>query len=257
MTVSDTLSIFVPGVGPVSQETLSGDTVRATNVRGDVTTTISDTSGDGVIDGVALNMPTGANSSTTIFNADSTGIFFTGSGGSEDFVTLNGDVANASILTNGGDDTLISGDVSNSTFNLGQGDNTAITGELDDVNLISGKGADYIGVQGDVDSSQISTNAGDDTLVFGGAVTNSTVNLGAGADYASFAGSIEDTFIDLGGPDGAVDTIALNSRDDIGTGTLISNADDGDLLIIGADEYAYDEVSSTWISDDDTINFFG
>ncbi|MEA5443885.1 hypothetical protein [Cyanobium gracile] len=170
-------------------------------------------------------------------------------------VTYTGDAKNAFISTGAGDDTLIASDISKSTISLGNGNNTAITGAVKDTTFTSGTGADSYTILDNANSVKISSGAGDDTLIFGGKVNDGTFLLGRGADVLDFSGKVQNTWVDLGN-DFDIDQVYFNAKADIGNGTQIFGAGDGDLLIIGGEEYSYDIDQSSFISSaGDSITF--
>lgn len=121
-----------------------------------------------------------------------------------------------------------------------------------DVNL--GEGNDDISATNKVKDSTIDAGSGDDSLVFGGIVRGSDILGGEGADTFTFKDKIKDVSIDLGGDDGSSDTIKIKSLDDI-KGLVITGADQGDVLIIGGEEYGFDPSSGGWVSGNDTLFF--
>ncbi|KEF41554.1 MAG: hypothetical protein ER33_10740 [Cyanobium sp. CACIAM 14] len=236
MASSDTLSIFVPGIGSsITQTTTSG--AKVTTVKaGDVLNTRVFPNRGRSIEDVKLKEPSSGDTRTT-FSGDSKNITYTGNA-DKNTVTFTGDAKNLTVKTGAGNDRLIANDISKSTISLGSGDNTAVTGDLKNSTITSGSGADDITILGKADAAKISTGDGADTLIFGAKVSNSTILLGKGADVVDFSAKIQNTWIDLGN-DSDIDKVFFNSKGDIGHGTQIFGAGDGDLLIIGGEEYAF------------------
>lgn len=236
MASSATLSIFVPDSGTtLTQTTTSGAKVTTVKVGDALNTRIFPNQGK-TIDDVGIKEPTTGDTRTT-FSGASKNISYTGNG-DDNAVTFTGDAKNTVINTGGGDDRLIANDISKGTISLGGGDNTAVTGALKNTTITSGSGADDLTILDKADSVKISTGSGDDTLIFGGKVSNSTILLGKGADVLDFSAKVQNTWIDLGN-DSEIDQVFFNAKSDIGNGTQIFGADDGDLLIIGGEEYSF------------------
>ncbi len=253
MPSSNTLSVFVPAPGQTdTQMTESGAKVMTTKVAGDLNTTVYPNQ-EGAIDDVGLKMPTTGDTRTTFFGDTSTDTSFIGNG-DDNSVTFTGDATDTFINTGDGDDSVTAAAISNGMISLGDGDNSAVTGALDSTSISAGIGDDFIAILDDANSVRVSTSSGNDTLIFGGNVSQSSIFLGKGADVLSFSGSVETTFVDLGN-DAKLDQVFFSSKDDIGMGTEIFGAGDGDLLIIGGEEYVFDSDQMSFISDDDTITF--
>ncbi|MCP9785119.1 hypothetical protein [Cyanobium sp. N5-Cardenillas] len=253
MASSDTLSIFVPDPGEtITQTTTSGATVL-TGLNGDtVNSRIFPNQGRNISD-VGIQEPSAGDTRTT-FSGASKDTSYIGNA-DDNTVTFLGNARNTTISTGAGDDTLIATDITKGTISLGPGDNTAITGALKDTTITAGNGADSFTITDKADSVRISAGAGDDTLIFGGKVSDSTFLLGQGADVLDFSAKVQNTWIDLGN-DTAVDQVFFNVRSDLGTGTQIFGAGDGDLLIIGGEEYASDYTQTAFISTQgDSITF--
>ncbi|MCT0207154.1 hypothetical protein [Synechococcus sp. CS-1332] len=245
MASSDTLSIFVPDPGKtISQTTDSGAKVL-TSLSGDtVNTRVFPNKGRSIED-VGIKEPDSGDTRTT-FSGASKDISYSGNG-DDNTVTFTGNTSNTSISTGAGDDTLIATDITKGRISLGAGDNTAITGALKNTTFTAGNGDDSFTILGKADSARISTGAGDDTLIFGGKVSDSTVLLGQGEDVLEFSAKVENTWIDLGN-DTVVDKVFFNVNGDLGNGTQIFGAGDGDLLIIGGEEYSFDTSQTAFIS---------
>lgn len=254
MASSDTLSIFVPSPGETITQTTESGAKVLTRLNGDtVNSRVFPNDGSSISD-VGIKEPSSGDTRTT-FSGASNDTSYIGNG-DDNTVTFTGDAENTTIRTGDGDDTLIATDIAKGTISLGNGDNTAITGALENTSFISGSGDDSFTVLDDVDSSRISSGAGDDTLIFGGKVTNSNFFLGRGADILDFSSEVTNTFIDLGN-DSDIDMVFFNARSDIGNGTQIFGAGDGDLLIIGGEEYSYDGSEMAFISSSNDSIIFG
>jgi hypothetical protein len=253
MASSDTLSIFVPNPGETNSLTTESGARVLTSVNGDtVNSRVFPNRGRNIHD-VGIKEPATGDTRTT-FSGPSKDTSYIGNG-DDNTVTFTGSAKNAFINTGGGDDTLIATDISKSTISLGSGDNTAITGALKDTTITSGNGADSFTVTDKADSVRISTGAGDDTLIFGGKVNGSTILLGQGADVLDFSARVQNTWIDLGN-DSDIDMVFFNAKGDLGNGTQIFGAGDGDLLIIGGEEYTFDTSQTAFISTQgDSITF--
>ncbi|MCP9834882.1 MULTISPECIES: hypothetical protein [unclassified Cyanobium] len=253
MASSDTLSIFVPNPGEtISQTTDSGARVLTSLNGGTVNSRVFPNQGR-KIDDVGIKEPSAGDTRTT-FSRASKDTSYIGNG-DDNTVTFTGNARNTTISTGAGDDTLIATDITKGTISLGTGDNTAITGALKDTTFSAGNGADSFTITDKADSVRISAGAGDDTLIFGGKVRRSTFLLGLGADVLDFSAKVQNTWIDLGN-DSAIDMVFFNARGDIGNGTQIFGAGDGDLLIIGGEEYAFDYSQTAFISaQGDSITF--
>lgn len=255
MASSDTLSIFVPNPGEsISQTTESGARILTSLVGDTVNSRVFPNRGRDIAD-VGIKEPSAGGTRTTFSGASSDTSYI---GNADDnAVTFTGNARNTSISTGGGDDTLVARDLDRSTVSLGEGDNTAVTGGLNRTTFTAGSGADSFTITDKADSVRISTGAGDDTLIFGGKVSGSTFLLGKGADVLDFAAKVQNTWIDLGNDtDIDIDMVFFNARGDIGNGTQIFGAGDGDLLIIGGEEYAFDYSQTAFISTQgDSITF--
>lgn len=253
MASSNTLSIFVPQTGVTTTETTTSGAKVLTSLNSDTVNTRVFPNKGRSIDDVGIKEPTSGDTRTT-FSGASKDTSYIGNG-DDNTVTYTGNAKNAFISTGGGDDTLIATDISKGTISLGSGDNTAVTGALKDITLTAGSGADSFTITDKADSVRISTGAGDDTLIFGGKVNGSTVLLGQGADVVDFTAKVSNTWIDLGN-DADIDQVAFFSKQDIGSGTQIFGAGDGDLLIIGGEEYSFDYSQTAFISTQgDSITF--
>ena len=253
MASSDTLSIFVPNPGETITKTTTSGARVLTSLNGDtVNSRIFPNQGRNISD-VGIQEPSSGDTRTT-FSGASRDTSYIGNG-DDNTVTFTGNARNTTVSTGGGDDTLIATDITRGTISLGTGDNTAITGALKDTTMTAGSGADSFTITDKADSVRISAGAGDDTLIFGGKVTGSTFLLGLGADVIDFSARVQNTWIDLGN-DTAVDQVFFNTRSDLGVGTQIFGAGDGDLLIIGGEEYTFDDSQTAFISNqDDSITF--
>ncbi|WP_216905109.1 hypothetical protein [Synechococcus sp. CCY 0621] len=253
MASSDTLSIFVPTPGDtITQTTTSGARVLTSLSADTVNTRVFPNKGRSIED-VNIKEPTTGDTRTT-FSGASKDISYAGNA-DDNTVTFTGNSRNTSISTGAGDDTLIATDITRGTISLGSGDNTAITGALKNTTMTSGAGADSYTITGKADSVRISAGAGDDTLIFGGKVSDSTILLGKGADVLDFSNKVQNTWIDLGN-DAVVDQVFFNVKGDLGNGTQIFGAGDGDLLIIGGEEYTFDTSQTAFISTQgDSITF--
>lgn len=249
MASSDTLSIFVPDPGKtISQTTDSGAKVL-TSLSGDTLNTRVFPNKGRTIEDVGIKEPQSGPESVdtrTTFSGASKNTSYTGNA-DDNTVTFTGNARNTTISTGAGDDTLIATDITKGTISLGSGDNTAVTGALKNTTFTAGNGDDSFTILGKADSARISTGAGDDTLVFGGKVSDSTVLLGQGEDVLEFSAKVENTWIDLGN-DTALDLVSFFSKGDLGNGTQIFGAGDGDLLIIGGEEYKFDTSQTAFIS---------
>ncbi len=137
---------------------------------------------------------------------------------------------------------------------MGEGDNTIVAGQVNQATFESGTGDDSFTVTGKAGNLTIDSGAGDDTLIFGGTVGTSTFLLGEGADSASFAGEVRQTTIDLGS-DTDIDTVSFNSKADFADRVEITGAGDGDLLVIGGDEYVYEDSVGGFVLGSETITF--
>jgi hypothetical protein len=247
MASSDTLSIFVPTASGVTDTRTSTSGAQVlTRLNGDtVNTRVFPNSGRN-INNVGIREPITGEDTRTTFSGPSKDTSYLGNAG-DNTVIFTGNARNTSISTGAGDDTLIATDINKGTISLGSGDNTAITGALKATTITSGNGADSLTITAKAESVRISTGGGDDTLIFGGKVSDSTVLLGKGADVVDFSAKVENTWIDLGN-DAAIDNVVFNFRGDLGNGTQIFGADDGDLLIIGGEEYKFDTSQTAFIS---------
>jgi Ca2+-binding RTX toxin-like protein len=253
MASSDTLSIFVPNPGLTTTHTTTSGARVFTSQSGEVTNTRVFPNKGRSIDDVGIKEPTTGDTRTT-FSGPSKDTSYLGNA-DDNTVIFTGNAKNPSISTGAGDDTLIATDITKGTISLGSGDNTAITGALKNTTMTSGNGADSFTITDKADSVKISTGGGDDTLIFGGKVSDSTVLLGQGADVLDFSARVQNTWIDLGN-DKAVDQVFFNAKGDIGNGTQIFGAGDGDLLIIGGEEYSFDTSQTAFISTKgDSISF--
>lgn len=245
MASSDTLSIFVPDPGTTLTQTTSSGAKVFTSQTADVTNSRVFPNKGRSIDDVGIREATSGDTRTT-FSGASKDTSYLGNA-DENTVVFTGNARNTTISTGGGDDTLIATDINRGTISLGSGDNTAITGALKNTSFTAGTGADSFTITDKADSVRISAGAGDDTLIFGGKVTGSTVLLGQGADVLDFSARVQNTWIDLGN-DADVDQVSFFSKGDIGSGTQIFGAGDGDLLIIGGEEYTFDTSQTAFIS---------
>jgi Ca2+-binding RTX toxin-like protein len=253
MASSDTLSIFVPDPGTTVTQTTSSGARVLTSQTGDVTNSrVFPNNGRNIHD-VSIREPASGDT-RTVFSGASKDTSYLGNA-DDNKVVFTGNAKNTTISTGGGDDTLIANDINKGTISLGSGDNSAITGELKNTTFTAGSGADSFIITDKANSVRISAGAGDDTLIFGGKVTDSTVLLGQGADVLDFSARVQNTWIDLGN-DANVDQVSFFSKGDIGSGTQIFGAGDGDLLIIGGEEYTFDTSQTAFISTQgDSITF--
>jgi hypothetical protein len=253
MASSDTLSIFVPEPGEtITQTTTSGARVF-TSQTGDVTNSRIFPNNGRSIDNVGIRESASGDTRTT-FSGASKDTSYLGNA-DDNTVVFSGDARNTTISTGAGDDTLITTDINKGTISLGGGDNTAITGALKNTTFTAGGGDDSFTITDKADAVRISTGSGDDTLIFGGRVNGSTFLLGKGADVLDFSARVQNTWVDLGN-DTDIDKVFFNLRIDLGNGTQIFGAGDGDLLIIGGDEYAFDTSQTAFISiQGDSITF--
>jgi hypothetical protein len=253
MASSDTLSIFVPDPGTTVTQTTSSGARVFTSQTGEVTNSRVFPNKGRSIDDVGIRESASGDTRTT-FSGASKDTSYLGNA-DDNTVVFTGDARNTTVSTGAGDDTLIATDINRGTISLGSGDNTAITGALKNTTFTAGTGADSFTITDRADSVRISAGAGDDTLIFGGRVTDSTVLLGQGADVLDFSARVQNTWIDLGN-DADVDQVSFFSKGDIGSGTQIFGAGDGDLLIIGGEEYTFDTSQTAFISNQgDSITF--
>lgn len=253
MASSDTLSIFVPDPGETITQTTSSGARVFTSQTGDVTNSRIFPNKGRSIDDVGIRESASGDTRTT-FSGASKDTSYLGNA-DDNTVVFAGDARNTTVSTGAGDDTLIATDINRGTISLGNGDNTAITGALKNTTFTAGSGADSFTITDRADSVRISAGAGDDTLIFGGRVSDSTVLLGQGADVLDFSARVQNTWIDLGN-DTAIDQVSFFSKGDIGSGTQIFGAGDGDLLIIGGEEYTFDTSQTAFISNQgDSITF--
>jgi hypothetical protein len=261
MASSDTLSIFVPDPGVTIVDTLpSGATVTSTGGEdGSVISTV--TSESSPIENVGLSYE----SSPTFAKAFTSGDTSTTFVGASNLTSLTGTSgenigifqgkSNFSFVDLGdGDDTFTGSNVRRSSVDLGEGDNTLTVGQVNQATFTSGSGADEFTVTGNAKNLTIDSGAGDDTLIFGGTVGTSNFMLGEGADSISFDGLVRQTTIDLGG-DTDIDTISFSSMADLGDRITVTGAGDGDLLVIGGEEYVYDSSVSGFVDGTETITF--
>jgi hypothetical protein len=229
MASSDTLGIFVPEV------------------------TVFPNSGK-TIENVGLSLAgTELSPTTTTFDGPSNLTSFIGNDG-DNTVDFQGK-SNFSLVELGeGDDTFIGSNVRRSQVDLGDGDNTLTAGPVSQAVFTSGSGNDEFTVSGLAKELTIDSGAGDDTLIFGGDVRTSTFLLGDGADSISFAGSVRQTTIDLGS-DTDIDTVSFTSKAAFADRVVVTGAGDGDLLVIGGDEYVYDSSANGFVMGSETITF--
>ncbi len=254
MASSSTLAIFVPPVGTtVVQDTASGskvsttqfvDTTRSRIFPGDLGNIVTDT---------GIKEATSGNTSTT-FSGRTNDTSYVGNDDTNS-VNFTGTARNLTADLGKGNDSFRSTDIIDSSISLGDGNDTSVTRYTTDTTITTGAGNDSVTILKSANSVSIDTGTGDDTLIFGGKVTNSEVLLGQGADQATFSGPITNTTINLGG-DTDLDTVTVNSKSDLGTGTVITGAGEGDLLIIGGEEYVFDNSKQAFISgSNDSISF--
>lgn len=128
-------------------------------------------------------------------------------------------------------------------------------GEIEDATLEIGSAEDGGGQDSftsflrDVEDTHFLGNEADNAVRFFRDVDDSNIELGGGADRVAFFGDVEDTTIDLGEDDGEVDEIFIRRFADVDNLT-ITGADDGDLLIIGGQEFTFDFAKGGFVDDD-------
>jgi len=251
MASSDTLSIFVPDPGETIVDTLpSGATVTSTGGEdGSVTSTV--TSETTPIQDVGLAYQTGVTETTFAGASNLTSLI----GNSDVNTGIFQGKSNFSFVDLGdGDDTFTGTNVRRSSVDLGDGDNTLEAGPVSQAVFTSGSGDDQFTFTGLAKELTIDSGAGDDTLIFGGDVRTSTFLLGDGADSIEFDGSVRQTTIDLGS-DTVIDTVSFNTKADFADRVEITGAGDGDLLVIGGDEYVYEDSVGGFVLGSETITF--
>jgi len=229
MASSDTLGIFVPDLTILPN---SGNTIE--NV------------------GISIADPE-LSPTTTTFAGPSNLTSFIGNEG-DNTAVFQGKSRSSFVDTEDGDDTFIASNVGRSSVDLGDGDNTLTAGPVSQAVFTSGSGNDEFTVTGNAKELTIDSGAGDDTLIFGGDVRTSTFLLGDGADSISFAGSVRQTTIDLGS-DTDIDTVSFTSKAAFADRVVVTGAGDGDLLVIGGDEYVYDSSANGFVMGSETITF--
>ena len=171
--------------------------------------------------------------------------------GARVLTSLNGDTVNSRIFPNQGRNISDVGIQEPSSGDT----RTTFSGASRDTSYIGNGDDNTVTFTGNASNTTVSTGGGDDTLIFGGKVTGSTFLLGLGADVIDFSARVQNTWIDLGN-DTAVDQVFFNTRSDLGVGTQIFGAGDGDLLIIGGEEYTFDDSQTAFISNQgDSITF--
>jgi hypothetical protein len=229
MASSDTLGIFVPDLTILPN---SGNTIE--NV------------------GISIADPE-LSPTTTTFAGPSNLTSFIGNEG-DNTAVFQGKSRSSFVDFEDGDDTFIASNVGRSSVDLGDGDNTLTAGPVSQAVFTSGSGDDEFTVTGLAKELTIDSGAGDDTLIFGGDVRTSTFLLGDGADSISFAGSVRQTTIDLGS-DTDIDTVSFTSKAAFADRVVVTGAGDGDLLVIGGDEYVYDSSANGFVMGSETITF--
>jgi hypothetical protein len=228
MASSDTLGIFVPEV------------------------LITPNSGN-TIEDVGISFEPGLSPTTATFQGPSNLTSVIGNEG--DNTAIFEGKSNFGLVDLGdGDDTFIGSNVRRSSVDLGDGDNALEAGPVSQAVFTSGSGDDEFTVTGLAKELTIDSGAGDDTLIFGGDVRTSTFLLGDGADSIEFDGSVRQTTIDLGS-DTDIDTVSFNTKADFADRVEITGAGDGDLLVIGGDEYVYEDSVGGFVLGSETITF--
>jgi hypothetical protein len=255
MATSSTLSIFVPEVvgGRLTQHE-SGVTIATSKTEDLTQSRIFPDSGTPISDLTIKGWEPSTGNTRTTFNGDVQNVSFRGNS-SDNNVTILGESEDLRLDLGGGNDNLTSSDIGNASISMGMGDDSMTTGDLKDSFVTFGGGNDEAVILGDTISTTLSMGSGDDTLVFGGDFRSSQIDMGEGADEIDFTSMVENAMIELGG-DEDLDIIAFNSAADIGSGVVISGAGDGDLLLIGGEEYVFNSDEGLFISsDNDTITF--
>jgi hypothetical protein len=196
----------------------------------------------------------GAGNDTVIFGSASTSEnFFLSTGDGTDVVQLNGTFINAGIWLGGDDPSSTAG---RDSLSMASG---SITGSTVQSNNILGDTVVF-GASSSVNTTQFTMGSGADSMVFGGTFYDSSIELGIGADTLTFGTNsvvINSTF-DLGN-DGVADVIrflgdsAISSGDNLGSGIVITGADQFDVLYIGSTQYNYVAADNWWVSGADTL----
>jgi hypothetical protein len=252
MAPSSTLSIFVPEVGGRVTQDPPGITVTTSRTNDLMQSRIFADSGNPIED-LDIKGPSSGNTRTT-FSGDVENVSFRGNS-NDNNVTILGESEDLKLDLGSGNDRLTSSDVEDAFLSMGMGDDTMVTDDLKDSFVSFGGGNDEAVILGDTKSTSFSMGSGDDTLVFGGDVRSVQIDVGEGTDEIFFAGTVENAWIDLGG-DEDIDIISFDSSSDFGSGVVISGAGDGDLLLIGGEEYVFNSDEQAFISsDNDTITF--
>ncbi|MFY8149379.1 MAG: hypothetical protein ACOVNL_09205 [Prochlorococcaceae cyanobacterium] len=197
--------------------------------------------------------------SVTNFDGSSVNSVFTGSAQNNQ-VFFGGDTTGAQVSTGSGNDKIEFSGALRGVFETGEGvDKIRADGEAKDVSMALGQGQDKMRSLDTFKRSSVDAGDGDDTLVFGGRVRGADIFGGAGSDTYLFKDRVRETNIDLGGNDLAIDQLTFSgpqTADQLqAAGIVITGAEDGDLLIIGGDEYGFDSTTGGWVSGTDTLFF--
>jgi hypothetical protein len=252
MAPSSTLSIFVPEVGDRVTQDPPGVRVATSRTSDLIQSRIFSGSGR-TIEDLNIKGPSTGNTRTT-FNGDVENVSYRGNS-SDNNVTILGESEDVTLDLGGGNDTLISSGIKDGFVSMGMGDDTMVTDDLKDSFATFSGGNDEAVILGDTRSTSLSMGSGNDTLVFGGDVRSVQIDMGEGADEIAFGGKVQKALIDLGG-DEDMDVISFNSASDLRKGVVITGAGDGDVLLIGGEEYAFNSDEQAFISShNDTITF--
>ncbi len=252
MASFDTLGIFVPEVGDSTQVTTWG-TPATVITNSDAETTVLPNVGTTIEDVGISYAAVDSTTTTSTFAGRSNLTSLIGNEGDNAGI-FQGKSNNGLVELGDGDDSVFATNIRQSAVDLGDGDNTLVTGQVNGAVFTSGDGDDSFTVTGTAKNLTVDSGAGDDTLIFGGNVSTSTFLLGDGADSISFGGRVRQTTIDLGS-DTDVDVISFTSKAAIADGVVVTGAGDGDLLVIGGEEYVYDSDVSGFVGDSETISF--
>ncbi|MDD5053687.1 MAG: calcium-binding protein, partial [Sulfuricurvum sp.] len=107
------------------------------------------------------------------------------SGDEIDNITLSSGNVSMTLVTNGGDDTILGNDITNSEIRMGEGDDSLTTGSW-----------------GNILANTIDMGSGNDRVVITGMSTNNNIDLGDGADYLElWANGENNAFIGGSGDD--------------------------------------------------------
>jgi hypothetical protein len=246
--------MFVPPVGEIDIQKSGGVKAFTTNDGKTVDSWVVP-GASGAIKNLDIKGPASGDTNTTVFGKTKDVSFL---GNKDDnTATFVGKSKDLQADMGAGNDQVVTFSKSVGSFiSLGQGDNKAIAGgDLKDAFFSSGSGKDDLKLFGKVSSSTFTTGGGDDSLIFGGTVKGSKILVGDGADKVVFSDKVQNTNIDLGG-DNSIDKVIVNSAGDLGKGVRITGAGEGDQLIIGGEEYVYNDNQQAFISGHgDTIHF--